>query len=87
MTRPYPGFQEWLLTEMNEHANDRPLAINPVKPSTLALVDKATAELRFRDKVWQENRDRLYKEWLKNRPTLTLAEYVNQVGEQVRRGK
>lgn len=87
MTRPYPGFQEWLLNEMNEHASDRPSAIGPVKPETLTLVDKAAAELRFRDEVWQENRDRLYREWLERRSTGTLAEYVDQVCEQIRRGK
>lgn len=82
----YPGFQEWLLNEMNEEACGRPSSIGPVKPSTLNLVDEAAAELRFRDKVWRKHRDRLFREWRETKPTQTLAEFVDRVCEEVRRG-
>lgn len=64
-----------------------PFPVGPVKPSTLALVDRLAAEMRFRDRVWQENRDRLFREWRENKPTQTLAEFVDQTCEQIRRGK
>lgn len=64
-----------------------PFPVGPVKPSTLKLADDLMAEKCREDKIWRENRENIHKDWLKNRPTQTLAEYVDQVCEQIRRGR
>lgn len=61
--------------------------IPPVKQSTLDMVDAAAKEMRFRDKVWQENRDVWFKEWYVNRPVQDFGEFVDHLTEQIRRGK
>lgn len=71
MTR-YRGFQEWLLDE-GEQAFRDPLheASDASNPSMREAVDKAAAKMRFRDE----------------QSTLTYAEYLNQLCDELRRGK
>ena len=85
--RRYLGFDEWLLRELGEDSGLRRQPVGPVKASTLRLVDQAAAKLRFRDEVWQANREKIFEEWKRDRPTLTLAEFVDQICEQIRTGK
>lgn len=86
MTR-YRGFQEWLLDE-GEQAFRNPLneARNADDPSMREAVDKAAKELRFRDEVWQANRDRLFREF-RQQDVLTLGDFLDRTCEQIRRGK
>ena len=88
MTRRYPGFNEWLLTEMGEAGFRNPLneARDASDPSMRDAVDKAAAELKFRDEVWQANRDRLYSEFRKQ-DVLTLGDFLDRTCEQIRKGK
>ena len=88
MTRRYPGFNEWLLTEMGEEGFRNPLneARDASNPSMREAVDKAAAELKFRDEVWQANRDRLYSEFRKQ-DVLTLGDFLDRTCEQIRKGK
>lgn len=87
MTR-YRGFQEWLLDE-GEQAFRNPLneARNADDPSMRDAVDKAAADMRWRDEKWQKHRDKWFAEWKRDRPTLTLSEYVDQLCEQIRRSE
>ena len=83
----YRGFDEELLTEHGEESCLRPSPFGPVKQSTLDLVDKAAADMRWRDEKWQMHRDKWFGEWKRDRPTLTLSEYVDQLCEQIRRSE
>ena len=87
MTR-YRGFDEELLQEHGEQAFRNPPneASDASNPSMRNAVDKAAAELKFRDEVWQANRDRLYSEFRKQ-DVLTLGDFLDRTCEQIRRGR
>ena len=87
MMSRYKGFQEWLLEE-GEQGFRNPLneARNADDPSMRKAVDKAAAELRFRDEVWQANRDRLFSEF-KKQDVLTLGDFLDRTCEEIRRGR
>ena len=88
MSRRYPGFNEWLLAEMGEEGFRNPLneARDASNPSMREAVDKAAAELKFRDEVWQANRERLYSEF-RQQDVLTLGDFLDMTCEQIRKGK